>query len=155
MNTRIWIFSGLTLFSFLGIIDAGYLAYTALAGISPVCNFVQGCDLVAASSYSRVFGIPLAIFGVFFYSAIFGFALWGFSDKKLHLAQLFLFFTIPGFILSLYFLYLQAFIINAYCQYCLLSLLFSTMLFLLSIGLFYLERTKNTRIQDVVENHAL
>lgn len=132
MKKKSIVFSIFILFAILGIINAGYLSVTALSGNVPTCNFIHGCDLVAKSPYSYVFGIPLALFGVFFYTMILGFSLWGFMSNiarvRMYLRPL----VFLGFLLSLYFLYLQAFVIHAYCEYCLFSLFDATVLFITS-----------------------
>ena len=144
MTRRSKILFAVVFFGFLGTLDSAYLALTALSGVSPVCNFIHGCDLVAASPYSQVFGIPLAVFGVFFYTVIMGLGLWGMTHKNIRAAPFLLFFTVPGFLLSLYFLYLQAFIIRAYCEYCLFSLVTATVLFWLSLWMHRLEKSRPT-----------
>ena len=118
----------------LGIVNAGYLAYAAFLGDSPTCFLKSGCDIVAASPYSRVFGVPLALFGVFFYTLVAGFALWGIASKSAPVHAYLVPFTTLGFLLSLYFLYLQAFVIGAYCEFCLFSLFDATVLFLLFVA---------------------
>ena len=35
-----------------------------LAGYAPVCGPLRGCEDVAASEYSRIGGIPVAVYGV-------------------------------------------------------------------------------------------
>lgn len=140
-------------FAILGVINASYLTYTAFLGIAPECTLLSGCDLVSASPYSRVFGIPLALFGVFFYVSILGFSLWGLIQKIVRV-QLFLIpLTALGFLLSLYFLYLQAVVIHAFCQYCLFSLFDATVLFILSL-LFSNHERKNAleeKVPPVIE----
>lgn len=130
------------LFAFLGIINASYLAYTSFMGIAPTCTLFDGCDLVAASPYSRVFGVPLSVFGIFFYTATLGFAAWGLASRVARVAQFLLPLTTLGFLLSLYFLYLQAVVIQAYCQYCLFSLFDATVLFALALVVYRDERRK-------------
>jgi len=119
----------------IGVFNAGYLSWVAVTGAAPTCFLNSGCDVVAASPFSKVFDIPLASFGVFFYAMIFGFSLW----KVLVPATPVLRYLLPlaslGFLLSLYFLYLQAFVIGAYCEYCLFSLFDATVIFLVSLYL--------------------
>jgi len=136
-------------FGVIGVINAGYLSYSALTGIPTLCTITRGCDLVAASVYSKIFGIPLSLFGVFFYSIITGFSLWGLSTRALQVGLFLLPVTTVGFVLSLYFLYLQAFVIEAYCQYCLLSLLDATILFVFTLLL-----VKRERRVGVVSEHV-
>lgn len=131
----------------LGIVNAGYLAYIALEGVAPTCTLIKGCELVAASPYARVFGIPLALFGVLFYTLVLAFALWGIRAAQARVARFILPLTALGFLLSLYFLYLQAFVIHAFCQYCLFSLLDSTILFSLALWLFRAEQQQRALLR--------
>lgn len=149
MNTvRTILFSTMSLFAVLGIVNASYLAYTSFLGIAPTCTLLSGCDLVAASPYSRVFGVPLSLFGVFFYSLVLGFSLWGLTDRVRRLWFFILPLTLLGFLLSLYFLYLQAVVIKAFCQYCLFSLLDATVLFILGLLLTQFERARHSAEPD-------
>jgi len=148
-SLRTFLFPTMLLFSVLGALNAGYLSFTALSGVAPICNFVHGCDLVAASPYSRIFGVPLALFGVFFYSIIAGFSLWGWvsaqAPVRIYLRTL----TALGFILSLYFLYLQWVVIEAFCEYCLFSLFDASVLFILS---FFVMPTKHDILEPLPDN---
>jgi len=47
-----------------------------------------------------------------------------------------------GFLASVYFVYLQVFVIKALCPYCLLSAFISTILFILSLLILRLEKAK-------------
>jgi uncharacterized membrane protein len=149
MSTRFF-FVSIAVAAFLGVLNAGYLAWSAALGNAPTCFLNSGCDIVASSPYSKVFGIPLATFGVFFYTMIFGFALWRvFVPKAPALWYLFPLATL-GFLLSLYFLYLQAVVIDAYCEYCLFSLIDATIIFVCAAYLWL--RDKKDVIIDTEQN---
>lgn len=153
MSRRSAFFVVLAIVSILGIVNAGYLSLMALSGEAPNCNFIQGCDLVAASPHSKVLGIPLAIFGVFFYTVALGMVGWAFiSRTRAALVLLFATATL-GFILSLYFLYLQAFVIRAYCEYCLFSLFDATVLFILSGFLLWVFSKRESEVEDEDARH--
>ena len=49
---------------FLGLLIAGYLSFVELRNELPACGIIKGCETVAASEYSRINGIPVAVFGV-------------------------------------------------------------------------------------------
>jgi uncharacterized membrane protein len=151
MTRRTILFSVLIAVAILGAANAVYLAFLAFAGEAPICNFLQGCDVVAASPYSRIAGVPLALFGVFFYLTAAGFGAWGLITPSRISLQLLLVVTALGFALSLYFLYLQAFVIRAFCEYCLFSLFDAAVLFVCALTLSrlsdstgYAEETKTT-----------
>lgn len=138
----------LSLLSFLGILDAGYLLYTRLAGVSIACGPVfQGCDTVAASSYSVLFGVPLSLWGLLFYITIFKIAFHmrvhllekiGLGFVRPLLPQLLVVAATLGLISSAYFTYLQAFVINAWCMYCVLSAALSVGIFVTT--LFFIKK---------------
>jgi uncharacterized membrane protein len=119
----------------LGFVDASYLTVEHYANQIPPCS-IDGCETVLTSEYSKVLGIPVALGGAIYYLAILV-LLFGYLDtKKEILLRIALVSTTLGFLSSLYFLILQAFIIEAYCQYCLFSALTSTILFITSITIF-------------------
>ncbi len=116
----------------VGIVDSVYLTvhhYTA----EPVpCSLIEGCDQVLTSSYAEIAGVPLAAFGAAAYFVAFSLAiLTAFGDSrvwKLFGVQATL---MAGF--SLWLIYVQAAMIGAFCQFCLLSA--ATSLILLTIYL--------------------
>ena len=75
---------------------------------------------VLGSSYAKVAGIPVAAFGSLAYFSVFSFATFAaFSYAR---ARLFLTLTVGAmFLVTLWFLYVQAFVLHAYCRYCLFS----------------------------------
>lgn len=133
MTTRRWLIPAMLLIATLGAVDAGYLASLSLAGALPVCNFIKGCHIVATSPYSKIFGIPLALFGFFFYITAFGLLVALFQNRTRLLSRFLIAVTFFGFIASLYFMYLEAFVIRAWCEYCIVSAVLSTLLFAFTI----------------------
>jgi len=49
---------------------SGYTAYTALAGVAPVCGPIGSCAAVQDSDYSKLFGIPMGVLGLIGYTVI-------------------------------------------------------------------------------------
>jgi uncharacterized membrane protein len=78
---------------------------------------------VLTSAYARVGKIPLSAFGVAGYFCAFSFAtLAAFGEAR---ARKFLMLTVAAmFLATLWLLYVQAFILHAFCDYCLLSAAF-------------------------------
>mgnify|MGYP001612325207 CR=1 FL=1 len=126
----------LIIFSFLGLLDSAYLTFKYYEGGPLVCAIFEGCDKVAQSPYSTMFGVPVALFGVFYYLAVFYIAIFVFEFRRFKILKILFPLTIAGFLASLYFLYLQIFVIEAICTYCIFSLLTSTALFITAIFLF-------------------
>ena len=67
-----WLIYFLTI---LGSLDALYLTWTKLVGVDALCSGIGRCDVVNASSYSTIAGIPIAALGLVMYLMIGGFTL--------------------------------------------------------------------------------
>jgi len=103
-----------------GLADATYLTVAHLAGEHVACSGSAQCSEVLSSKYATVAGVPLAALGAAGYFATFSFAtLLAFERVRF---RFLLVLTVNAmFVATLWFLYLQAFVLHAYCSYCLLS----------------------------------
>lgn len=118
------------IFAIIGAIDAAYLTLKHLQGAYS-CSFTTGCGDVLTSKYATIFGIPTALFGILYYLGIGGLTLW-YLDKKSPLSLTLLSHaTWVGFITSAYLVFLQLFVIQAICPFCMVSAATSTALFIL------------------------
>lgn len=119
----------------LGLLIAVYLTWSHYNEGSALCAQGGGCDIVRASRYSEVAGIPIAAFGLLGYLAIVSILLlerWKPSIEEN--APLLLFgITLIGFIYSGYLTYLELFVIYALCPYCVASAVVMTLLFAFSV----------------------
>lgn len=109
--------------AFCGLADSVYILQHEMSSTPLICdiNNLSGCNAVVSSSYSYLFGIPLAAYGAFFYGIIFSLAaleLVMFSQLVRRLIQGI---SLAGLLASLYFTLVQVFVINAFCIYCLVS----------------------------------
>lgn len=112
------------LVSLVGLADALYLTVEHLSGRSVRCT-LSGCSEVLSSSYATIRGYPLAAVGALAYFTVFSFAtLAAFGYKTL--GKLLTLVVAAMFLTTLWLLYLQAFVIGHFCQYCLLSALVTT-----------------------------
>ncbi|HMV48635.1 MAG TPA: vitamin K epoxide reductase family protein [Blastocatellia bacterium] len=108
------------LVSLIGLGDSLYLTAQHLTGRSVQCTVTHGCSQVLSSSYASFAGIPTAAFGVLAYFAAFSLAtlaVFGYAWARAVLALL----VAPMLLATLGLLYVQAFVLHAFCQYCLLS----------------------------------
>ena len=117
-----------------GLADAIYLTTQHLSGQSVRCMVVSGCDEVLQSSYATVAGgVPVAAVGAAAYFAAFSLATlaaFGYDGARKLLTPL----VAVMFLATLWFLYLQAFVIKAFCTYCLISAAVTTVLTLLVLA---------------------
>ena len=103
-----------------GLADATFLSVQALSGETLSCGGSPDCFRVLGSSYSKIGGVPVAVLGAFAYFCVFAFAT--FAAFGYARARTFLIPIVGAMFLStIWFLYVQAFLLKAYCRYCLLS----------------------------------
>lgn len=119
--------------SLIGLADTVFVTINHYKGVIPPCTLLNGCETVLTSKYSEVFGVPIALIGAMFYLTVFLFSLAYLRTKNNKIIIVFLVLTALAFLMSLFFIYLQFFVIKAVCEYCLTSAAASTILFITSI----------------------
>ena len=130
-----WIFAGFVVFSLIGFLDAAYLAIQHYNnGILP-CYFFTGCDKVITSSYAVIAGIPVSLLGAIYYLAVLIVTVLYLDSGIKKVLRVLLNLPIVGFLATLWFLSLQLFVIKAFCFYCIISAVTSTLLFVLAMWL--------------------
>lgn len=116
------IFTGaILLVGFVGFLDASYLTAKRFLGSPLQCYFFGGCDIVTSSPYSLMFGVPISLLGSIFYLLVVLSAVAYLQYKKPIFGQALMVLATTGILFSGYFLFLQAFVIKAYCFYCVVS----------------------------------
>jgi uncharacterized membrane protein len=132
----------LILLSLLGMIDTLYLTSVHFSQASAFCALVQGCDVVLQSSYSIVFGIPLAMIGLLYYTTLFACATIWFARKDELFLKILLGISWAGLLASIWFVYLQFFVLDALCQYCIASFIITLSIFVIAL----IERKRSTYV---------
>ena len=127
----------LLILSLAGLFDALYLWWVYSSPTHPIVCLDTGCDLVRASRYAHLWGLPLPIYGVAMYLALAAAILaqgWITSPSMARLAQWKVtLISAGGFAFSLYLTTLEAFVIRAYCTWCVGSAIIVTLIFALSL----------------------
>ena len=102
----------------IGLAIAGYLAVVEVGGGVPVCGPFKGCETVAQSEYSRIAGIPVAVYGVVLSLTLLTLALawWRTNFRGLLLLHYGL--SLGGVIFEIYFIHIQIAVIRAVCVWC-------------------------------------
>ncbi len=104
----------------IGLADAVYLTIKHYTGETVPCSLVEGCEQVLTSAYAEIGGVPLAIFGAAAYFAAFSLAiLTAFGNRSMW--KIFGVQVALMAIFTAWLVYLQAFVIEAFCQFCLVS----------------------------------
>ena len=78
----------------------------------------SGCDDVLKSPYGKLFGVPMSVFGVFYYAVIFLLAFQKLFIKDKILNWLMLATILWGILFSVYLRYLEFFVIGNICIWC-------------------------------------
>jgi uncharacterized membrane protein len=107
--------------SLIGFADATYLTAVHFLDAAPGCGEQGGCDEVASSEYSVIFGVPVALFGILYYLLVFGLTLYWFDRKNPAVPRWILYIVSPALLFSLWLVYLMFFVIEAICWWCMLS----------------------------------
>ena len=117
----------------VGLADSVYLTVSHYTKTPVPCSIVEGCETVLTSSYAEFVGIPIAAFGAAAYFVAFSLAiLAAYGNRTAWLlfgAQ-----TALMAAVSAYLLYLQGFVIGAFCQFCLVSAATSISLFIVFLA---------------------
>jgi uncharacterized membrane protein len=108
----------LAVLDLIGLGIASYLSWVELRGELPNCGPLHGCEQVALSEYSRIGGLPVAVYGVALSLLLFSLAIawWRTNDGRLLAAHYGL--SLLGVTFEVYFTYLEVFVIGAVCVWC-------------------------------------
>lgn len=147
-----WVHAGVYLFLLTGGSAAGYLTYTHYAAVDPQCYGIGDCAYVQASSYATLLGVPVALLGLLAYATIFALVLASRylprPEHALLAGQLAFGVAFAGTLYSAYLTAIEAFVLHAFCIYCIISAISMTALCVL-LGI---QVTKPWRQEE--ERHA-
>lgn len=118
-------------FSLLGLFVAGFLLYEYSLNGPILCPTGRGCDIVKASPYSSFLGISIPLIGAAYYLAMAALSVihsHQLPHKLVRKLQLLAASSAVAF--GVYLTYLEAFVIKAYCFWCVSSFIISVVLFL-------------------------
>mmetsp|Transcript_43489 Transcript_43489/g.103374 ORF Transcript_43489/g.103374 Transcript_43489/m.103374 type:complete len:249 (+) Transcript_43489:353-1099(+) len=126
------------LISFIGVFETSYLSFSKLKDSSILCT-TQTCSFVLNSTFSEIFGVPLVFFGFFFYFGIFTIVLLDICKKNISKKNMYIqvaLFYISGCLcnFSLFFVFLLEKTLVSSCQWCLLSIFLSGLIYFFQIS---------------------
>ena len=125
-----WLSTAISALAILGMADSGLLTIHHFHHMNlPTCGSGH-CERVLTSWYAHpFFGIPTSVYGFAYYAMIYLLPSFNVPPRRLvPLAAL-------AFCIHLGFVGVQAFIIHAFCNYCLLSAATTTLIFILMMAL--------------------
>ena len=117
-----------------------YLFYSKITKSSIICTPGSECDAVNASSYSMLLGIPVSAIGAVGYAALLVLAIWAFvklADAPTWLPNARLLLASGGLFFAAYLTGIEAFVLHAYCIWCVTQ---ATAMLLLFLALLYERR---------------
>jgi uncharacterized membrane protein len=121
-----------------GLADSIYLTVHHYTAAPVPCGVAFDCEMVLTSPYAEIAGLPLAAFGAAAYFVAFSLALLtAFGDSrmwKLFGVQVTLMAAFSGWLI-----YVQAALIGAFCQFCLISAATTLSLFLIYLISIFLK----------------
>jgi uncharacterized membrane protein len=98
-----------------GTAIAGYLTYVHYQPDALICTASGGCETVQDSDYATLLGIPVALLGLCAYVVVLALVVWDSEPARVGAAMIAL--SAVGF--AVYLVSLQAFVIDAWCIWCL------------------------------------
>lgn len=121
----------------VGTADTFYLTYKHYSQSGLACSILNGCQEVLGSAYSMVGPIPLALLGLLYYVVLLGLLLRYLFKSSSSCLRYVLALSGCGLMVSGYLVFIQGFVIKAWCQYCVLSAGITLGIF---AGVWYLNR---------------
>lgn len=133
MTRRMWV----AMLALVGIFIAAYLTLYHFGYIGTlVCSSSHGCETVQTSKWSKLFGLPVATWGLGYYLTVLALALVSVQDRfvdsrRMSVALMAL--TGWGAVFSAWLTYLEAGPIGAWCLWCIGSASVAALLFIVSL----------------------
>jgi uncharacterized membrane protein len=121
----------------LGLFVATYLLLYKLGAFPAlICGAGGACETVQASPYAYFLGVPVAAWGTLAYVVMLTVAFLGTQprfESRPWVGVALLVLTAGAFLFSLYLSFLEEFVIGAWCRWCVVSAILSTIAFLAAL----------------------
>ena len=126
----------MALLSLAGLFIALYLHLYKIGKIGSLACGTGGCETVQLSSYSTFLGIGVAFIGVLGYAVMFGVAMLALQPRFAGATwplKAMVILSAGALVFTLYLTYVELFVIEAICRYCVASAVLVVSLFLVSL----------------------
>lgn len=130
-----WIPIALFVVALIGFGDATFLTVEHYRNSIPPCA-IGGCETVLTSVYSETLGVPHSLVGAIYYFIVAVLIFLFLDSEKEKFLRLALILTPIGLLASVFFVSIMLFVLKAFCLYCSVSALTSTLLFVGAIVIF-------------------
>ena len=125
-----WLWASVVL-SAIGVLVSGYLSVNRVTGGTLACTRWADCDVVNNSVYAKIYGVPVAFIGLAGYLILMGLAMAALlaeGSAQRRLLALGLLLALGGVGFSVYLTYLEIYVIEAICMWCVISAILITLL---------------------------
>jgi uncharacterized membrane protein len=115
----------------VGVLISVYMMLYHLGMIGSILCGTGGCETVQNSPWASFLGVPVPLIGLVGYGVMFAVALLGIQPRYVgdrRISLVLLAGGLIGFAYSLYLTWLEAFVIHAWCQWCIGSAILATLL---------------------------
>jgi len=122
--------------SLAGIFVALYLLLYKLGIVGNLACSIGSCETVNLSKWATFLGAPVAAWGVGFYVVMFVLALASLQDRyfeSVGMSKVLALVSGSGFAFSAWLTYLELFVIHAVCQWCVVSAIIVTLIFVFAL----------------------
>jgi len=116
----------------VGFADSLYLTVSHYQQVIPPCT-IAGCETVLTSRFSTMYGLPISLIGLVGYAVIGFLLLWYLDKKDVRVLPWIAGLAALSLAVSVVLVYLQLFVLNAVCIYCVVSAATATVLFAAAI----------------------
>jgi uncharacterized membrane protein len=124
----------IALLAVAGFVVSWYIHHKKRRNEKLNCVIGKNCDIVVKSKFSTVFGIHLEVFGMIYYAAVILFVVMRYAGVSIMFGfDLYVISTMLAGIaggVSLILVFIQAFILKEWCEYCLVSAVASILIFI-------------------------
>jgi uncharacterized membrane protein len=127
----------LVLLTLVGLLVATYLWLYKIGVLGQLQCGTGSCELVQASRYAELFGLPVAVYGVGGYAALFAVGLAGLQPRfaaDRRVVRLLAALATVGFAFTIYLTGIELFVLHAICRWCMASAAIMTTVWLLSLA---------------------
>lgn len=130
---RLWMISWFLVGA--GLIVSGYLSYVKLANVPMMClEGVFQCDAIQQSAYAELMGMPVSVLGLLSYGVM---ASLLFLQNRVDFLRengigLLLGIVFFAWLFSMYLVYIQASVLQAWCQWCVIHEIIITLLLIVT-----------------------
>lgn len=113
-----------------GFFVAVYLTVEHYLGQVPACSFLSGCEVVTTSEYATIGPFPISLLGAGYFLTVWASLLALLQTGRSAFLTIVGIFTAMGALVAAGLLYLQVFVLEAVCIYCVTSDSISLLLFI-------------------------